>query len=81
MSASMQTRINLLDATRETGELTPNERRELMGYPPVEGGDERQVSLNYVKAKDQSKYQTGDEAPQSNEPKEQEKQEVTEDAV
>lgn len=63
MSASMQTRINLLDATRETGELTPNERRELIGYPPVEGGDERQVSLNYVKAKDQSKYQTGEEIP------------------
>ncbi len=61
MSASMQTRINLLNATRETGELTPNERRELIGYPPVEGGDERQVSLNYVKAKDQSKYQTGEE--------------------
>ena len=61
MSASMPTRINLLNATRETGELTPNERRELIGYPPVEDGDERLVSLNYVKAKDQSKYQTGEE--------------------
>lgn len=61
MSASMPTRINLLNATRETGELTMNERRELMGYPPVEGGDERQVSLNYVKAKDQSLYQTGEQ--------------------
>lgn len=61
MSASMQTRINLLNATKETGELTQNERRELIGYPPVEGGDERQISLNYVKDKDQSKYQTGEE--------------------
>jgi len=61
MSASMPTRINLLNATKETGELTPNERRELIGYPPVEDGDERLVSLNYVKAKDQSKYQTGTE--------------------
>lgn len=61
LSASLQTRINLLNATRDTGELTPNERRELIGFPPVEGGDERQVSLNYVKAKDQSKYQTGEE--------------------
>lgn len=66
MSASMQTRINLLNATRETGELTPNERRELMGYPPIEGGDERQISLNYVKAKDQSKYQTGEEGEEEN---------------
>ena len=62
----MQTRINLLNATRETGELTPNERRELMGYPPIEGGDERLVSLNYVKAKDQSKYQTGEEGEEEN---------------
>lgn len=61
LSASLQTRINLLNATRDTGELTPNERRELIGFPPVEGGDERLVSLNYVKAKDQSKYQTGEE--------------------
>jgi len=61
MSASMPTRISLLNATKETGELTQNERRELIGYPPVEGGDERQVSLNYVQAKDQSKYQTGTE--------------------
>ena len=68
MSASLQTRINLLNATRETGELTPNERRELIGFPPVEGGDERLVSLNYVKAKDQSKYQTGEATP--NEPNE-----------
>ena len=60
MSASLQTRINLLNATKEAGELTPNERRELIGYPPIEGGDERQVSLNFVKAKDQSKYQTGE---------------------
>jgi hypothetical protein len=61
MSASMQTRINVLNATKETGELTKNERRELIGYPPVEGGDEQQVSLNYVQAKDQSKYQTGED--------------------
>lgn len=59
LNASLQTRINLLNATKETGELTLNERRELITYPPVEGGDERQVSLNYVKSTDQSKYQTG----------------------
>jgi HK97 family phage portal protein len=61
LNASLQTRINLLGATKETGELTTNERRELIGYPPIEGGDESQISLNYVKAKDQSKYQTGEE--------------------
>ena len=31
----------------------------MFGYAGVEGGDERQVSLNYIKAADQSAYQTG----------------------
>ena len=31
----------------------------MFGYAGVEGGDERQVSLNYIKATDQSAYQTG----------------------
>lgn len=61
MSASLPTRINLLRETKETGELSVNERRELIGYPPREGGDDPQVSLNFIKAKDQSKYQTGKE--------------------
>jgi HK97 family phage portal protein len=61
MNASMQTRINLLNATKMTGELTINERRQLLGYPPVVGGDEAQISLNFIKASDQSKYQIGEE--------------------
>ncbi|MCL2052780.1 MAG: phage portal protein [Lachnospiraceae bacterium] len=48
---------NMLDR----GALTINEYRALMFYPPVEGGDERLVSLNYVKATDQTLYQTGQE--------------------
>lgn len=67
LNTSMQTKINLLNATKETGELTKNERRELLGYPPVEGGDDFQVSLNFVKGKDQTKYQTGDEHDGQNE--------------
>ena len=66
MSANLSTRIQLLNATKESGELSPNERRELMGYSPVEGGDERQVSINYVKAKDQTKYQTGSDPKEEN---------------
>jgi len=61
MHASVSTKINLLREARETGLFTINEQRELFGYPPVEGGDERQVSLNYVKGNDQSVYQTGKE--------------------
>lgn len=52
-----QTRINIIDKSKETGLLTINEQRELLGYAPIEGGDIRQVSLNYVNADNQNKYQ------------------------
>lgn len=61
ISASLATRVNVLNATKETGELTTNERRELLGFPPIEDGDNRLVSLNYIKSTDQSKYQIGKE--------------------
>ena len=57
--ASWNTKLMIISNTRELGLLTPNEYRELLGYPPVEDGDERLVSLNYIKSRDQSKYQTG----------------------
>lgn len=57
--ASWQTKLNIIRDTKEQGLLTTNEYRELLGYGPVEDGDERLVSLNYVKSTDQSKYQTG----------------------
>ena len=59
MGSSIETRVRVLESTKETGDLTTNERRELLGFPPVEGGDDRQISLNFVNAKDQSQYQTG----------------------
>lgn len=52
-----QTRINIIDKAKETGLLTINEQRELLGYAPIEGGDIRQISLNYVNADNQNKYQ------------------------
>ena len=63
VAASWATRMNILNYTKETGDLTTNERRELMGYPPVENGDERQVSLNYIRSHQQSQYQTGQPEP------------------
>ena len=59
--ASWQTKLLIIGNTKELGLLTPNEYRELLGYAPVEDGDERLVSLNYVKSSEQSKYQTGKE--------------------
>ena len=55
--ASWQTKLNILDKVKETGDLTRNERREILGYAPVDGGDEFEVSLNFVKDSDQSAYQ------------------------
>lgn len=54
---SYATRINIIREAKETGLLTVNEQRELLGYPPVAGGDKRQVSLNYVDANKQNLYQ------------------------
>ena len=59
--ASWQTKLNILAQTKETGELSKNERRDLLGYAPTEDGDEFFVSLNYVKQSDMTKYQTGEE--------------------
>jgi HK97 family phage portal protein len=61
MNTSMQTKINIINASKEIGLFTNNQLLGMFGYPPVEGGDVAQVSLNYVKATDQSKYQTGAE--------------------
>jgi HK97 family phage portal protein len=53
------TRVAIIRDTKEIGLLTINEQRELLGYDPVEGGDIRQVSLNFVNADKQDEYQTG----------------------
>lgn len=59
MGTSLQTRINIISQSKEIGILTVNEQRELLGYPPVEGGDIRLVSLNYIDSNEQSEYQSG----------------------
>ena len=64
ISASTSEKVQLVNTTREIGLLTTNEQRELFGYPPVEGGDERVLSLNYIKNSDMSQYQTGQEQTQ-----------------
>ncbi len=61
MNTSIQTKTNLITVSKEIGLFTKNQMLEMFGYAPVEGGDEAQVSLNYVKATDQSKYQTGED--------------------
>lgn len=60
--ASWATKLAILTNTRDSGELTVNERRELLGYGPTEDGDKRLVSLNFVNAADMSRYQLGADA-------------------
>lgn len=61
--SSDQTKLNLIASVKELGVLSANEIREMFGMGPIEGGDTRQVSLNYTKADEQSQYQLGAEAP------------------
>lgn len=57
--ATLQTRTTIGSALFDRGIITINEYRELMYYEPIEDGDVRMVSLNYVKADEQSIYQVG----------------------
>lgn len=62
MGTSYQTRVNIISQTKEIGVLSVNEQRELLGYEPVEGGDVRYVSLNFINADKQDEYQTGSDS-------------------
>ena len=67
---SVASKINIAKQLLPAGILTINDARELFGYAPVPDGDERIVSLNYIKASDQSKYQTGEEGDNNDETQE-----------
>jgi phage portal protein BeeE len=59
--ASWQTKLNIINSTKEIGLLTKNQYLELLGYPPTDDGDVAYVSLNYIKSTDMSRYQVGEE--------------------
>lgn len=58
---STASKVKIAEAMIPAGAIKRNEIRELFGYAGLPGkeGEEIVVSLNYVKAKDQSLYQTG----------------------
>ena len=60
--ATLQTRTNIGAQLFDRGIITINEYRELLYYEPIEDGDVRMVSLNYVKADEQSIYQIGSDS-------------------
>lgn len=55
--ASLQSKTAMAKQLLPAGIITLNEARELFGYAGVEGGDKRQVSLNFVDADKQNDYQ------------------------
>lgn len=58
---STQTKINLLEKSKEIGLFTINEYRKIFNMAPIEDGDKRLVSLNYVNADKADEYQLGDD--------------------
>lgn len=63
--ATLQTRMAIGGGLFDRGIITINEFRELLYYEPIEDGDVRMISLNYVKTDDQSLYQVGTDESQN----------------
>lgn len=68
--ASARTKIALAREMMPMGVLSVNEVREIFNMPPVDGGDERIKSLNYVNADKADQYQLGNSDDILDDPKE-----------
>jgi len=60
--SSARTRISLLRELLPFGVISINEARKLLSLPPVEDGEKRLQSLNYVSAEKVDEYQMEDDA-------------------
>ena len=67
--ASNNTKIQLLQNLMPMGIFSVNDALEIFNMPPVEDGDRRIFSLNYVNAQLADVYQTGKNADRSTEGK------------
>jgi HK97 family phage portal protein len=56
---STASKLNFLQIAGDQGLLTDNEKLEVLGYPPVVGGDRVTMSLNYIDRNLISQYQMG----------------------
>jgi len=59
--ASWNTKVTAIEKLMSLGIMTLNESRELLGLEPIEGGNKRLQSLNFVDADKANKYQVGEE--------------------
>jgi HK97 family phage portal protein len=65
--ASWNTKVTAIEKLMSLGIMSLNESRTLLGLEPVEGGNKRLQSLNYVDADKANIYQIGKEDEQGNE--------------
>lgn len=70
-TASLQTRIKIAEAMMGLPMVVPNNVLTLLYQAEIEGGEVPQASLNFVKGKEQTKYQIGEdtEKPKNKEEK------------
>lgn len=59
--ASWNTKVGAIEKLMGLGIMSLNESRNLLGLEPIEGGDKRLQSLNYVDADKANQYQVGKE--------------------
>jgi HK97 family phage portal protein len=59
--ASNKTKISLVETLMDRGLISINEGRSIFNMAPVEGGEKRLISLNYVDSSIQNDYQMGGE--------------------
>ena len=65
--ASWNTKVGAIEKLMGLGIMSLNESRGLLGLEPIEGGDKRLQSLNYVDASKANVYQVGkDETKEDN---------------
>lgn len=69
--ASWNTKVGAIEKLMGLGIMSLNESRGILGLEPVEGGDKRLQSLNYVDADKANKYQIGEDSPKEDNKNEQ----------
>ncbi|MGI6034037.1 MAG: phage portal protein, partial [Coriobacteriales bacterium] len=65
--STADTKIKLLHEAAPLGVITINEARHLLALPPIDGGERRLQSLNYVSAEKADSYQLNESEENSNE--------------
>jgi hypothetical protein len=61
--ASNTTKINIVTTLMDRGMMTKNQGLEVFNMPPIEGGDKRILSLNFIDADKANEYQVGKQDP------------------